>query len=161
MNNDLSNVQNVNNQGVNQTPNMSNRQPMQTAPQQYTRPMQQNVAVQQQTVTQQAQQPIQRPQVTQPIQQVNATPNYQTAQAVSQDRVNPMNAVSNLNKEDAMEEALSHTTQYSPFEVPKEEISQDEKPTSNKNAYIFLIIVFAIMLLFILFLPKITELIGW
>ena len=39
----------------------------------------------------------------------------------STNNVNPMSAVANLNKDEAMEEALSHTTQYSPFEAPKQE----------------------------------------
>ena len=75
--------------------------------------------------------------------------------------VDPMSAVANLNKDEAMEEALSHTTQYSPFEAPKQEVNQEVKKTSNKNAYIFIGIIFAIMLLFIIFLPQISNLFGW
>lgn len=94
----------------------------------------------------------------------NATPQ----QTVASDNVNVgsdfktpdsiMN-VSNLNKEEAMEEALSHTTQYTPFEVPKEDIKNVEK-TDNKKAIVFIIVIFIIMLLFILFLPQISELLG-
>ena len=75
--------------------------------------------------------------------------------------VNPMAAVENLNKEDAMEEALSHTNQYSPFEAPKQEVNKDVKRTSNKGAYILIGIIFIIMLLFIIFLPQISKLFGW
>lgn len=85
--------------------------------------------------------------------QVNSQP--------AQVQPNPMSAVANLNKEEAMEEALSHTTQYSPFEAPKQEVNQEVKKTSNKNAYIFIGIIFAIMLLFIIFLPQISKLFGW
>ena len=79
----------------------------------------------------------------------------------SVNNVDPMSAVANLNKDEAMEEALSHTTQYSPFEAPKQEVNQEVKKTSNKNAYIFIGIIFAIMLLFIIFLPQISSLFGW
>ena len=85
--------------------------------------------------------------------QVNSQP--------AQVQPNPMSAVANLNKEEAMEEALSHTTQYSPFEAPKQEVNQEVKKTSNKNAYIFIGIIFAIMLLFIIFLPQISKSFGW
>lgn len=86
--------------------------------------------------------------------------NPQNSQPV-QMQPDPMSAVANLNKEEAMEEALSHTTQYSPFEAPKQEVNQEVKKTSNKNAYIFIGIIFAIMLLFIIFLPQISKLFGW
>ena len=75
--------------------------------------------------------------------------------------VDPMAAVENLNKDDAMEEALSHTNQYSPFEAPKQEVNKDVKRTSNKGAYILIGIIFIIMLLFIIFLPQISKLFGW
>ena len=75
--------------------------------------------------------------------------------------LNPMDAVSNLNKEEAMEEALSHTNQYSPFEAPKQEVNKETKKVNNKSAYIFIGIIFAIMLLFIIFLPQISKLFGW
>jgi len=68
--------------------------------------------------------------------------------------------VSNLNKEDAMEEALSHTNQYTPFEVQQEEVNQETSIMSSKKTLIFLGIIFAIMLLFIIFLPQISEFIG-
>ena len=47
--------------------------------------------------------------------------------------VDPISVVTNLNKEEAMEEALSHTTQYSPFEVPKQEVNQEAKKTNSKS----------------------------
>lgn len=74
---------------------------------------------------------------------------------------NPMAAVSNLNKEDAMEEALSHTNQYTPFEVPKQEVLEEQKKENPKSAYIFLGIIIAILALFIAFLPQISNLFGW
>ena len=75
--------------------------------------------------------------------------------------IDSINVVSNLNKEEAMEEALSHTNQYSPFETPKQEVNKEIKKTNNKSAYIFIGIIFAILLLFIIFLPQISKLIGW
>ena len=75
--------------------------------------------------------------------------------------VDPISVVTNLNKEEAMEEALSHTTQYSPFEVPKQEVNQEAKKTNSKSGYIFIIVIFIIMLLFIIFLPQISKLFGW
>ena len=75
--------------------------------------------------------------------------------------VNPMAAVSNLNKEDAMEEALSHTNQYSPFEAPKQEVNHEVKKNNNKGAYILIGIILVVMLLFIIFLPQISKLFGW
>lgn len=68
--------------------------------------------------------------------------------------------VSNLNKEDAMEEALSHTNQYTPFEIQQEEVNQETNFMSNKKALIFLGVILGIMLLFIIFLPQISKLIG-
>lgn len=76
-------------------------------------------------------------------------------------QVDPLSAVANLNKDEAMEEALSHTNQYSPFEVKKEEINVEVKKNNNKGAYIFIGIIFLIMLLFIIFLPQISKLFGW
>ena len=67
----------------------------------------------------------------------------------------------NLNKEEAMEEALSHTTQYSPFEIKQEEVNQEVNKKGDKKSLIFIIIIFAIMLLFIIFLPQISKLFGW
>ena len=72
-----------------------------------------------------------------------------------------MNVYVARNKEEAMEEALSHTNQYSPFEAPKQEVNKEVKKTNNKGAYIFIGIIFAILLLFIIFLPQISKLIGW
>ena len=80
---------------------------------------------------------------------------------VPTEQKNVNDAVSNLNKEEAMEEALSHTNQYSPFEAPKQEVNKEVKKTNNKGAYIFIGIIFAILLLFIIFLPQISKLIGW
>ena len=82
---------------------------------------------------------------------------------VSQQQVdaNSMAAVSNLNKDEAMEEALSHTNQYSPFEAPKQEVNQEVKKTSNKGAYILIGAILVIMLLFIVFLPQISKIFGW
>ena len=76
-------------------------------------------------------------------------------------QTDPMVAVANLNKEDAMEEALSHTNQYTPFEVPKQEVIEEPKKSSSKSAYIFLGIIVVILALFIAFLPQISNLFGW
>ena len=86
-----------------------------------------------------------------------------TPEQVSQQQVdaNSMAAVSNLNKDEAMEEALSHTNQYSPFEAPKQEVNQEVKKTSNKGAYILIGAILVIMLLFIVFLPQISKIFGW
>ena len=70
------------------------------------------------------------------------------------------NMVSSLNKEDAMEEALSHTTQYSPFEVEQQEVNQESNMSGNKKTYMLLGIILGIMLVFILLLPTIANLIG-
>lgn len=72
-----------------------------------------------------------------------------------------MAAVANLNKEEAMEEALSHTNQYTPFEAPKQEVIEAPKKENSKSAYIFLAIVIVIMALFIAFLPQISKMFGW
>lgn len=74
--------------------------------------------------------------------------------------VDPMAAVANLNKEEAMEEALSHTTQYSPFQVEQQVVNQTTKKGNNKKAYAFIGIIAAIMALFILLLPYISKLFG-
>ena len=78
----------------------------------------------------------------------------------SQNMKTPQN-VSTLNKEEAMEEALSHTNEYTPFKVQKEEVNKEQKKTNNKSAYIFIGIILFIMLLFIIFLPQISKLFGW
>ncbi len=83
----------------------------------------------------------------------NASNNY--------NNVDPISVVANLNKDEAMEEALSHTTQYSPFEVPKQEVNQEVNKKNNKSIYIFIGVIFAIMALFIFFLPQISNLFGW
>lgn len=83
----------------------------------------------------------------------NASNNY--------NNVDPISVVANLNKDEAMEEALSHTTQYSPFEVPKQEVNQEVDKKNNKSIYIFIGVIFAIMALFIFFLPQISNLFGW
>lgn len=88
-----------------------------------------------------------------PVQPEPMPVNIEEAQSVEK--------VSNLNKEDAMEEALSHTNQYTPFEVQQEEVNQEVSFMSNKKALIFLGVIFAIMVLFIIFLPQISDLIGW
>lgn len=94
---------------------------------------------------------------------VQPTPEYypQSAPAVppvQTPEVDPMAAVSNLNKEEAMEEALSHTTQYSPFQVEQQVVNQAPKKTDNKKAYIFIGVIAAIMAIFILLLPYISKL---
>ena len=113
-------------------------------------------------------QPIATPTVEQPVQnvvnptvnQVVETPQNSMVDSTTEN-VDPMNAVANLNKDEAMEEALSHTNQYTPFEATKQEVNQEVKKTNNKSAYVFIGIIFAIMLLFIIFLPQISNLFGW
>ena len=95
-----------------------------------------------------------------PMPEVTPAPMPEVAPAQQVD-ANPMEAVSNLNKEEAMEEALSHTNQYSPFEAPKQEVNQEVKKTNNKGAYILIGIILIIMILFIIFLPQISKLLGW
>ena len=97
-----------------------------------------------------------------PMPEINPAPMPEINPApMPEQQKNVSDAVSNLNKEEAMEEALSHTNQYSPFEAPKQEVNKEVKKTSNKGAYIFIGIIFAILLLFIIFLPQISKLIGW
>ena len=72
-----------------------------------------------------------------------------------------MTKVSELNKEEAMEDALSHTTQYNPFELKKQEVNTEVKTTSSKGGLVFIIILFIIMALFIILLPQISKLFGW
>lgn len=76
-------------------------------------------------------------------------------------QVDHMNAVSNLNKEEAMEEALSHTNQYTPFQMPKQEVINTPKKENSKSAYILIAVIVIIMALFIVFLPQISKLLGW
>lgn len=104
------------------------------------------------------QQPMPNPQ-TMPQQPVYNVPPVMPQQV--QPTVDPMSAVSNLNKEEAMEEALSHTTQYSPFQAPVSEIKQEVKKNDNKKAMIFIGIIVVIMAIFILLLPQISKLFGW
>ena len=69
--------------------------------------------------------------------------------------------ISNINTEEVMEEALSHTNQYTPFEVPKQEIIETPKQENPKSSYILIIVILIIMALFIIFLPQISKLFGW
>ena len=75
--------------------------------------------------------------------------------------VNQMAAVNNLNKEDVMDEALSHTNQYPPFEMPKQEVIETPRKANPKSTIILLAIIILIMALFIIFLPQISRLFGW
>lgn len=84
--------------------------------------------------------------------------NTEQTQSINPD---PVAAVSNLDREEVMEEALSHTTQYTPFEVSKTEFNPTSKGDDNKKAIIFIVIIFVIMFLFILFLPQISKMFGW
>lgn len=86
------------------------------------------------------------------------TPQPVTPPQPVQQSVDPMSAVSNLNKEEAMEEALSHTTQYSPFQVEQQVVNEAPKKINNKKAYVFIAIIVAIMAVFILLLPYISKL---
>ena len=92
------------------------------------------------------------------VQQNMQQPQYQTQPT---NTVDPMAAVASLNKEEAMEEALSHTNQYTPFEAPKQEVIATPKQTNSKSSLIILAIIIVIMALFIAFLPQISKLFGW
>jgi len=63
-----------------------------------------------------------------------------------------------INREDVMEDALSHTTRFTPFKLENEE---DEMTNKNNNKGVaFIIILFALLMAFVLLLPKISEIIG-
>ena len=66
------------------------------------------------------------------------------------------------NKEDALEEALSHTTKFSPFKESKPEVSdleiEETKETKEKNGIAYLIALFVILLIAIFVIPKIAAL---
>jgi len=149
--------------GMNQQPNtqpMPNTQPVQPQPttnaqtqgysqNPYQQPMYQPSA---QTYANQAnyQQTMQQAYTGQPVYQQNPQP-----------QVDVVAAVTNLNKEEAMEEALSHTTQYSPFQAQVAEIKPEVEQANNKKAIIMIAIIVAIIALFIVFLPQISNLFGW
>ena len=82
-------------------------------------------------------------------------------QSYQQPQPDPMAALANLSKEDAMEAALSHTNKYTPFEAQKQEILEEPKKENSKSVWLFLGIIFAVLLLFIIFLPQISNLFGW
>lgn len=66
-----------------------------------------------------------------------------------------------INKDEAMEEALSHTTKYSPFETPKPEvaeITENEHVNRSRNGLILVIILFVILFIAVLLIPKISTL---
>ena len=96
-----------------------------------------------------------------PMPTVEAQPMPTVEAQVSNDEGSVIPPMNNINKDEVMEEALSHTNKYSPFEAPKQEVNKEEKKTSNRNAYILIIVIFVIMLLFIIFLPQISKLFGW
>lgn len=150
-------------------------------PQPNTQPMPQQPAIQPQPAAnaqtyaqnpyaqQNYQQSVQPAYPQQPMYQQNPQPSipqsYQqptqpVAQPVQQ-TVDPIAAVTNLNKEEAMEEALSHTTQYSPFQAQVAEIKPEVEQANNKKAIIMIGVIVAIIALFIVFLPQISNLFGW
>ncbi len=65
-------------------------------------------------------------------------------------------------KEDALEEALSHTTKFSPFKESKPEVNdleiEESKEEKEKNGIAYLIILFIILLVAIFVIPKIASL---
>ena len=75
--------------------------------------------------------------------------------------VNQMATVNSLNKEDVMDEALSHTNQYPPFEMPKQEVIETPRKENPRSTIILIAIIIFIMALFIIFLPQISRLFGW
>lgn len=64
---------------------------------------------------------------------------------------------SNMDVEKKVSEA-----KYDPIEPGKEEIDiiEDVEPSKNKSGLVLVIILFVVLALFIVFLPKITEIIG-
>ncbi len=65
-------------------------------------------------------------------------------------------------KEDALEEAISHTTRFSPFAKEKPEIAEietEDKEPNEKSTRIFLVVLFAILVIAIFVIPKIASLI--
>ena len=125
--------------------------------------VQPNVAREHQTTNysfyQESSQPSQMAQA--PYQQTNyQQPTYQAQESQPK---NLMDVVTSLNKEEAMEEALSHTTQFSPFEIPKEEVKEEveKNKKSDKKTLTFMIVIFILLILFIIFLPQISKLFGW
>lgn len=181
------NIPGMNPQPAQPMPNAQPGQPQQTAnvqsqgytQNQYVQPAYQQVV---QPTYPQNQQGYQRPiqsvtnTVVQPQPTANAQPQgysqnqyvqpaYQQAAPVApqpgQMQVDPMTAVTNLNKEEAMEEALSHTTQYSPFQAQVAEIRPETEQANNKKALIIIGAIVVIVALFIMFLPEISNLFGW
>ena len=96
----------------------------------------------------------------QPTQPSYTTYSQENVNATTQ-TVDPMATVNSLNKEDAMEDALSHTNQYTPFEAPKQEVKVETNSGNSKSGYILMIVIAIIMALFIIFLPQISNLFGW
>ena len=67
------------------------------------------------------------------------------------------------NKEDALEEALSHTTKFTPFKDDKPvinelEVEEEKEEGKEKNGVVYLIILFIILLIAIFIIPKIASL---
>ncbi len=94
------------------------------------------------------------------LQQFETNKQVSTQTPENTDINNSMDVMNNLNKQEAMEEALSRTNKYSPFEAPVSEIVEEEKQ-EDKNILVFVIILAVIMSLFIFFLPQISNLLGW
>jgi len=70
--------------------------------------------------------------------------------------------VDEKSKDDALEDALSHTTKFSPFVKDKPDVAEidiEDKKVSNKSSVIFLVILFIILLFAIFVIPKIASLI--
>ena len=96
-----------------------------------------------------------------PNQTVTSQPVVQSSETAGQSAQEDVTIpATNLNREGAMEEALSRTTQYTPFEVPKEQL-QNQQSEDPKSGLILVIIIVIIAGLFILFLPTISSLFGW
>lgn len=85
------------------------------------------------------------------------TPLYTTEKETKENYTSSMESVDmELNRENIMEEALSHTTKYSPFVLPKEE-EKEEVENENKGSIVFIIVLFAILFLAVLLIPKIST----
>ncbi len=95
----------------------------------------------------------------------NIQPNTQpTVEGQPQPFQQPINAAQPVSEnvmpaapqQEVMEDALSHTTQYSPFEAPVSEI-KEEAQEENKSVLMFIVILAVIIGAFILFLPTIVK----
>lgn len=68
-----------------------------------------------------------------------------------------------MDREELLEEAQSHTTQYNPFEPQQPEVSPielDKDSKKNQNGMTFIIILFIVLIIAIFLIPKIASIFG-